>query len=372
MEYSYKFRLYPTREQENLIQRTFGCTRFVYNYFLDKRIQAYKESKETLNFYACCAALTELKKTDNHSWLKEVDSIALRESLEDLDNAYQNFFRGVKKGGAVGFPKFHSKRDRRKSYRTNCINGNIKVFDNAIQLPKLGKVKCRVSREVKGRILNATVSQTPSGKYFVSVCCTDVEIDMHQSTGAMVGLDMGLKEFAISSDGTTYQNHRYLRKSAKRLARLQRRLSRKSKDSKRREKARIAVARAHEKVANQRSDYLQKLSTTLIKENDLIAVEDLAVKNMTKNHSLAKSINDVSWGEFMRMLEYKAAWHKKVIVKIDRFYPSSQRCSVCGYRNADTKDLSVRKWVCPQCGTTHDRDVNAARNILAEGLRSLE
>lgn len=246
------------------------------------------------------------------------------------------------------------------------------MFDRYIKLPKLGKVKCRVSREVKGRILNATVSQTPSGKYFVSVCCTDVEVDMHQSTGAMVGLDMGLKEFAISSDGTTYQNHRYLRKSAKRLARLQRRLSRKSKDSKRREKARIAVARAHEKVANQRSDYLQKLSTTLIKENDLIAVEDLAVKNMTKNHSLAKSINDVSWGEFMRMLEYKAAWHKKVIVKIDRFYPSSQRCSVCGYRNADTKDLSVRKWVCPQCGTTHDRDVNAARNILAEGLRSLE
>ena len=279
------------------------------------------------------------------------------------------FFREVKKGGSVGFPKFHSKRDRRKSYTTKQ---NIEVFDRYIKLPKLGKVKCRVSREVKGRILNATVSQTPSGKYFVSVCCTDVEVDMHQSTGAMVGLDMGLKEFAISSDGTTYQNHRYLRKSAKRLARLQRRLSRKSKDSKRREKARIAVARAHEKVANQRSDYLQKLSTTLIKENDLIAVEDLAVKNMTKNHSLAKSINDVSWGEFMRMLEYKAAWHKKVIVKIDRFYPSSQRCSVCGYRNADTKDLSVRKWVCPQCGTTHDRDVNAARNILAEGLRSLE
>ena len=369
MEYSYKFRLYPTREQENLIQRTFGCTRFVYNYFLDKRIQAYKESKETLNYYACAAALTELKTTDDHAWLKEVDSIALQQSLKDLDNAYQNFFREVKKGGSVGSPKFHSKRDRRKSYTTKQ---NIEVFDRYIKLPKLGKVKCRVSREVKGRILNATVSQTPSGKYFVSVCCTDVEIDMHQSTGAMVGLDMGLKEFAISSDGTTYQNHRYLRKSAKRLARLQRRLSRKSKDSKRREKARIAVARAHEKVANQRSDYLQKLSTTLIKENDLIAVEDLVVKNMTKNHSLAKSINDVSWGEFMRMLEYKAAWHKKVIVKIDRFYPSSQRCSVCGYRNADTKDLSVRKWVCPQCGTTHDRDVNAARNILAEGLRSLE
>src|SRR5699024_1855662 len=246
MEYSYKFRLYPTGEQENLIHRTFGCTRFVYNYFLDKRIQAYKESKETLNYYACAAALTELKKTDDHSWLKEVDSIALQQSLKDLDNAYQNFFREVKKGGAVGFPKFHSKRDRRKSYTTKQ---NIEVFDRYIKLPKLGKVKCRVSREVKGRILNATVSQTPSGKYFVSVCCTDVEVDMHQSTGAMVGLDMGLKEFAISSDGTTYQNHRYLRKSAKRLARLQRRLARKSKDRKRRKKGSIGEGRANENVA---------------------------------------------------------------------------------------------------------------------------
>lgn len=369
MEYSYKFRLYPNNAQENLILRTFGCCRFVFNHYLAQRIKSYQETGKSPTRFTQDKDLTTLKQQEETLWLKEVDKCALQNTLKHLDSAYQNFFRRVKEGKRPGFPHFKSKKQKRQSYQTNS---NIKVFEGAVQLPKLGRVKCRVSRPVKGKILSATVSRSASGKYYVSLCCRlEEDFPKFLATGAVVGLDMGIKSFAVSDDGTEYPNPKYLRQSEKKLKRLQQQLSRKTKGSANWEKARIKVARLHEHIANQRRDMQQKLSTNIVRQHDIICIEDLAPSNLVRNHKLAKSISDAAWSEFRRQLTYKSAWYGKQLITVDRFYASSQTCSECGGKWSGTKNLKVRDWTCPYCGAVLDRDTNAAINILREGLRQM-
>ena len=359
MKKGVKFRIYPNKVQQKLIMQTFGCCRLIYNKALAMREEAYKQG-EKVGYNQTSAMLTALKQ--ELEFLREADSIALQQSLRDLDRAYTNFFQKRAK-----YPKFKSKHDNHQSYRTINQGNNVRIVGNYLKLPKLGYIKVRQSMAI-GKINNVTIERTPTGKYF-AVLCVDFEPTYERNNFGVIGIDVGIKEFYTDSNGNVVDNPKHLERTTKKLTREQRRLSRKAKGSNNRNKQRIKVAKVHEKITNQRNDFLHKLSTMLVRENQTICIEDLAVKNMAKNHKLARSINSASWGKFFEMLEYKSAWYGSTVVRIPTNYPSSQTCGSCGYKNMVVKNLSVRKWECPVCHEKHDRDINAARNILSKGLQ---
>ena len=358
---TYKFRLYPTKAQTELLAKHFGCARFVYNYFLNQRQEQYRMTGKSDNYNAQAKTLTELKRQEETAWLNEVNAQSLQFALRCLDASYSNFFKKKTK-----FPRFKSKRTKNSFtalQRTTLV-------DNRLFITKFKEgIKCRVHREVKGKIGKVTITKTPSGKYFASVCTEEEYETPFEKTNKSVGLDLGLKDFLTTSDGEKFKNNRYTKKYERRLATAQRHLSRKKKGSRGYESQRLKVARLHEKISNRRADYLHKCSIFLVRRYDIICIEDLNVKGMVRNHHLAKSISDASWGNFIAMLTYKAEWNDKRVVKINRYFPSSQTCNVCGHVNKDVKDLSVREWKYPACHSHHDRDVNAAINILRAGLK---
>ena len=361
MQKGIKFRIYPNKEQQNLINQTLGCCRLVYNKGLAMRKEAF-ENGTKIDYSQTSAMLTELKKSDDFAFLKVVDSIALQQSLRDLDRGFVNFFQK-----RASHPAFKSKHNRHQSYRTINQGDNIRIVGRYIKLPKLGFVKICQSMEI-GKINHVTMEHTPTGKYF-AVLNVEFEPIPRPNNDGVVGIDVGIKEFYSDSNGTVVSNPKYLEKSMRKLVREQRRLSRKEKGSNNRNKQRIRVALVHEKITNQRNDFLQKQSTMLIRENQTICMEDLKVKNMMRNHKLAQHIGSVSWSKFFDMLAYKATWYGNDIIKVPTLYPSSQTCSCCGYKNPLVKNLAVRVWECPDCHTMHNRDINASINILKKGLQ---
>lgn len=361
---SFKYRIYPNKVQKEIMAANFGCTRFVYNHYLDKYIEKAKNDSFTFDYREC---LLDLKSLINEfSWLKEAKYSSLYSSIKNLDTNIKR-----KKVGTLERPKFKSRKFNKNSYHVKNENDSIVYGGKYIFIPGIGKIKTRNTLIQKGKILNATISKTVSDKYFVSLCCCNVQIDKFKKTGKSVGLDLGIKDLVITSDGDKFINERFFDLALSKIARLKRNLSRKSRGGSNYEKARIKLARYQEKVKNRRIDKLHKLSNYIVKNYDIICIEDLDVQKMMASSTLSRKLADASFSEFVRQLIYKSKWYDKKVIKIDRYFKSSQTCHVCGFEDSSLKDLNIREWACPWCLTTHDRDINAAINIKIQGLKTI-
>ena len=370
---AYKFRIYPTEEQEIFFAQSFGCVRKVYNLMLDERMKAYEEMKNDSTKKISYPTPAKYKK--DYPFLREVDSLALANAQLNLDKAYKNFFRDK----SVGFPRFKSKKNPVQSYTTNNQNGTVALIDHKfIKVPKLKSlIRIKLHRQPRGVIKSATISRHSSGKHYISLLCKEEIIELPK-TNLAIGIDLGITDFAILSNGQKFDNNKFTSKMEKKLKREQRKLSRRALiakknginlfETKNYQKQKKKVAGLHEKVMNQRTDFLNKLSTEIIKNHDIICIESLNTKGMLRNHKLAKSISDVSWSSFVNKLQYKADWYGRELIKVDQWFPSSQICSGCGHKDGK-KSLDIREWTCPLCSAHHDRDINASLNILGEGLR---
>lgn len=360
---AYKFRFYPTNEQKHLLARTFGCARYVYNWGLRLRTDASSQYQQRIGYHETSAALTKLKKQEDHQWLNEVSCVPPQQALRHLDRAFRNFFEG-----RAAYPTFKKKHGVQSAEYTNSA---FKWDGTSLTLAKMDSpLDIHWSRSLPqgARPTTVTVTKDCANRYFISILVEE-EITPLPVVSQQVGLDLGLKSMVITSDGDTYGNPKCFHRDEKKLAKAQRRHAKKQKGSKNQAKAALKVARIHARIADRRRDYQHKLSTKLIRENQVICTESLSVKNMAKNHTLAKAISDVGWSEFVRQLEYKASWYGRTLVKIDKFHPSSKRCFDCGHI-LDSLSLDIRHWTCPECGAVHDRDLNAAQNIWPQDLRS--
>lgn len=357
-----KVRIYPRKTDKILLDKHFGACRFIYNKFLEIRQKEYLENKKTIGYNYCSALVTEMKRQYEYKWLKEINAQSIQAALKDLDVAYERFFKKISK-----FPKFKSKRNSRQSYKLH--QGVIIDWeDKTIKIPKF-KIPFKFKGLYTGKLLkvnSTTISKNSSGQYFAAIQ-GEFEIEQKKSTGEVIGIDLGINSLLIDSNGNKNDNPKFLKRQLKKLKYYQRQYSKKKIGSKSREKSRNLLVKQHQTVVNQRNNYLNQISSKLINDNQVIILEDLAIKNMMKNHKLAQAISDVSWGSFISMLNYKAMWYNRQIIKIDRFYSSSKICNNCNYIHS-IMSLSIRSWICPKCNTPHDRDINAAKNILKQGL----